>query len=266
MIAQRHLRRAALLAAVLAASPAAAEVRVIPAPGIAAPRFPAPPERAAAPPAPVKPPAPIVDRRLGPVVVESGERLRAGRLHIRLPGVAAVGADEVCRDADGVDWDCGRRALLGLRAALRLKPVVCPLPADARSGEVETTCLLLAGGEVGRLFVASGWARALADGPYVADETRARAEGRGIWAAAPAPAAAPAVAATAPPVGTDGLPPDVTTAPLGGADGRTPPLGGADGRTAPLGGGGGAVPPPGATVRTATPAEGSAGAPLRLGQ
>lgn len=263
MTSPRLLLFACALGVGLSGTQADAEVRIITAPGVVAPRFDAPPSRVAPPSAPVKPAAPIVERKLGPVVVESGEMLRAGRLHVRLPGVVTVAADEICRDAAGTDWACGRRALLGLRAVLRLKPVVCPLPADARSGEVEAICVLLAGGEVGRLFVTSGWARAAAEGPYADDEVKARAEGRGIWAVAPDPTIPSAAPASAGAGSADGVPPDVTTAPLGGAEPRTAPLGGAEPKTAPLGGGG---PSSSEAIRATAPAEGAAGAPLRLGR
>jgi len=214
----------------------AGEVRVITAPGLTpAPTFETAPHRVERPPAP-KPAAPIAERRLGPVVVESGERIRARRLTIRLPGVAAVDLDESCRDAAGVDWPCGRRALAGLRALVRLRPVTCPLPSDARGGDFEAACAFAPGRDLGEAFVASGWARAAPDGPYAAAEAGAKRAERGVWGAAPAPVAV--LPDTAAP--TEALPPDLTTAPL--ADGGP------------------------ATVRAeATPAT-DAGAPMRLGR
>ncbi|NLH79240.1 MAG: thermonuclease family protein [Phyllobacteriaceae bacterium] len=198
------------------ASGVAAEVRVITAPGLTpAPTFEHAPERVERP-RPPKPDAPIADRRLGPVVVESGERIGARRLTIHLPGVVAVGPDETCRDAAGTDWPCGRQATVGLRALVRLRPVACPLPSDARSGDYTAACSFGTGRDLGEAFVASGWARAEAGGPYEAAEAAAKHDGRGVWGAAPAPVAALPEAATAP---TE-LPPDLTTAPLldGGGD------------------------------------------------
>lgn len=225
------------VAAVLAsAAPSpAGEVRVITAPGLTpAPTFETSPQRVERP-RPVTPAAPIAERRLGPVVVESGERILAHRLAIRLPGVAAVGLDASCRDTAGVEWPCGRRALAGLRALLRLRPVTCPLPADARSGDWEAACAFGPGRDLGEAFVASGWARADGD-TYAAAEAAAKRDGRGIWGPAPTPGdALPDFAAP-----TATLPPDLTTAPL------------ADGGAA-------------SATREATPAEG-AGAPMRVGR
>ncbi len=202
----------ATVVVLVAAAPGGAEVRIITGPGISPPPvLEGPPERVAPPKPPAEPPAPIVERRLGPVVVESAAEIRAGRLRIRLPGVEAVARDEVCRDAKGEDWACGRRALAAARRLVRLRPVACLVPSDARRGTYDAACTL-AGEDLGRQFVAAGWARATAGGPLVAAETEAREAGRGVWGAAPVVAALPDL-----PAPSDALPPDLTTAPL--ADG-----------------------------------------------
>lgn len=206
------------LALLLAASAAeAGEVRIITAPGLTPPpRFETSPQRVETPAATPRPAAAIVDRRLGPVVVEDAATLTARRLRIRLPGIAVSGAEETCHDAAGVEHPCGRRALSALRALLRLRPIVCPLPADARAGLYEARCAFLSGGDVGEAFVASGWARATADGPYAAAEAGARAAERGLWG--PLPGESEPTAAATPPAVDFVPPPDVTTAPL--PDGR----------------------------------------------
>lgn len=194
------------------ATPGRAEVRIITGPGISPPPvLEGAPERVAPPKPPAEPPAPIVERRLGPVVVESAAEIRAGRLRIRLAGVEAVARDEVCRDGNGEDWACGRRALAAVRRLVRLRPVACLLPSDARRGAYDAACTL-AGEDLGRQFVAAGWARATAGGPLVAAEADAKAAGRGLWGAAPVVAPLPDL-----PAPSDALPPDLTTAPL--ADG-----------------------------------------------
>lgn len=213
---KRRLATALLgvVAAVTAAGAAAAgEVRVITAPGLPPPpRFDAAPERIA-PPAPPTSTSPPAMRRLGPVVVEDGATVRSRRLRVRLVGVAAIERDETCRDQSDVEWPCGARALAGLRRMVRLRPVDCLLPQDARSGSFEGTCAFVAGGDLGEAFVASGWARAVPGGPYGDAEAAARREGRGAWGAAAPLVPAATSAATIP----DDLPPDLTTAPLPGA-------------------------------------------------
>lgn len=201
----------AVAASIVLAGPAAAQMRVITGPGIGtAPTHQGAPQRVEPPRAPAKPPAPIVARRLGPVVIESAAQLRAGRLTVHIDGVEALERDETCRDDDGHEWACGRRGLAAIRAMVRLRPVACPLPADARGGAFDAACTL-GGSDLGERFVAAGWARARADGPLVAAEATARAERRGIWGPAP-----PVVSLAAMPEPTaEGLPPDRTTAPLG---------------------------------------------------
>lgn len=208
----------AIVAALSCATAAAGEVRVITAPGLTPPpRFEDAPERIAPPTSPTTT-APAAMRRLGPVVVEEGTTIRARRMRVRLAGVVAIDREETCRDAADVEWRCGARALAGLRRTVRLRPVDCLLPQDARSGVFEGVCAFVAGGDLGEAFVASGWARAAPEGPYLDAEAAARRAGRGAWGAAPPIAAAAPSATTI----SDDLPPDLTTAPLGGAA-ETPP-------------------------------------------
>ncbi len=210
----------ALLALLVAALPAAAgEVRVIGGPGISPPpRFDVPPQRVELPKKPKPPPGAPVDRRLGPVVVESAEELRVGTIRVHLPGVAALPLDETCTDAGGARWACGRRALLALRLLVRMKAVVCPIPPEARTGSFEASCRFLAGGDVAERFVASGWARAGDDGRFAEAEKQAREAGLGIWGTAPPIAATPAYE------WRGGVPPDPTAAPLAtGLDETTTP-------------------------------------------
>lgn len=219
----RRLRLVLALPLLLAAAAGeAGEVRVITAPGLTPPpRFETSPQRVEPPSAAPRPAGPIVERRIGPVVVEDAATLVARRLRIRLPGIAVSGAEETCRDTAGVEHPCGRRALAGLRALLRLRPVTCPLPADARAGLYEARCAFLSGGDVGEAFVASGWARAAADGPYAAAEAAARTAERGLWG--PLPSETEPAATAIPEAGDFVPPPDVTTAPLpGGRDEATP--------------------------------------------
>lgn len=210
----------------------AGEVRIITGPGVPVlPRPERPPERIEPPPRPVKPAAPIVERRQV-MAVEDTATLTHERLRVRLAGVAAVARDETCRDAAGVEWPCGRRMLAGMRAFVRLRPVACPLPSDARAGDHRARCAI---GDVdlGERAVRAGWARAEAGGGLEAAEAEARREGRGLWGPAPVAATGeptvPADLGRAAATG-DGVPPDLTLAPLGGAGAPGPtPLGGAAG-------------------------------------
>ncbi len=210
------MRRTLVIAALLGVATTAGvrgEVRVITAPGVPVllPRPEHPPERIVVPPKPEPPPPPPVTRRFAPVTVEDAATLVAGQLRFMQPGVAPVPLDETCRDGAGVDWPCGRRALMWLRNFVRLRPIECELPKNAKHGRFEVACRI-GGVEFGGEAVRRGWARAGSDGRFGALEDEARREGRGIFGAAPA--VAPPIVETQ---GSAELPPDLTTAPLAGA-------------------------------------------------
>jgi endonuclease YncB( thermonuclease family) len=202
---------------------AAGPVRIIGGPGITpGPSAATPPERIAPPATPAAPPAPIVLRRFAPVVVEDAATLDAGRLKLRLPGVAAIGVDELCRDGNDRIWPCGRRALAAIRGFVRGRAVECPLPKTARSGGFDTVCTI-GGTDLGLWAIENGWARAIAgDVRAEAAEERAKNAGRGIHAAivdtATVPVEPAAAARTVPDV-----PPDRTTAPLANGTAEKPP-------------------------------------------
>jgi endonuclease YncB( thermonuclease family) len=202
---------------------AAGPVRIIGGPGISpGPTAATPPERIGPPVAPAAPPAPIVLRRFSPVMIEDAATLAAGRLTFRLPGVAAIGVDEVCRDGNDRVWPCGRRALAAIRGFVRGRAVECPLPKTARSGGFDAICTV-GGVDLGLWAIENGWARAVAgDLRAEAAEERAKNAGRGIHAAivdtATVPVEPAAAARTVPDV-----PPDRTTAPLANGTAEKPP-------------------------------------------
>lgn len=220
MTARRRIAATLVASVVALAAPATAgEVRVITAPGLPVlPRLDRPPERIEPPPKPVKPSAPIVERRMAPVTVADTATLTHARLTLRLVGVVPLARDETCGEGDAA-WNCGRRLLAAMRGFVRLRPVVCLLPSDARLGEHPTRCTL---GDVDLAdrAVRAGWARAEAGGPHGAAEDEARRERRGLWGDAPPPPIAEPPPTTAAPVGADGIPPDPTLAPLAGAQAK----------------------------------------------
>lgn len=211
----RGLRLLITASIVGAATTAGGEVRVITAPGVPVFAQPAqPPQRVAPPQRPSAPPAQMVTRRFAPVVVEDAATLMAGGLRLIQPGVAPLGPDETCRDDAGVEWSCGRRMLSALRGFVRMRPVDCDVPKDARRGRFETACRL-GEADFGDVAIRQGWARALPDGPYGAAADEARRERRGLFG--PAPTSVP----VAPELVADPSsepPADTTLAPLGGGE------------------------------------------------
>lgn len=205
---------AALLAAFTACGPAGAEVRVISAPGLTpGPVVTGPLQRIEMP---GRTTAATIDdgrppgRLMPTVVMESAIAFRSKGLRIRLPEVAAVDADVVCRDEEGASWMCGQRARAAVSTLARLNGILCPLPEEASEGEFELSCRL-GGVEMAERIVASGWAKAQPGGRWVEAEARARRERRGIWGPAPA---RPFETTPATPLPEE-LPRDVTMAPMG---------------------------------------------------
>lgn len=219
-----------MAAAIVAAGAARAEVRRIGGPAFTPPTLGGQaPERIEPPARPVPPPPARVTRRTI-VAVEDAATLRAGQIDIVLAGVAALGAQETCRDGADVEWPCGRRMVMAMRSAIRLRPVECDLPKEMKRGRIVTRCRL-DGADLAELVVRRGWARA-GDAELAAAEDDARRAGRGLHGAAQ----------VASPVATDlgaapggDLPPDVTTAPLaGGADEGASPAASTSRRAAPV--------------------------------
>lgn len=224
-----------------ATPPSPPAVRTVSGPGIAPPPPAAqPPQRIAPPAKPTPPEPPIRPRRLAPIAMLSTAEFAVGEIRVRLPGVAEIAPDTVCRDRDGRIWPCGRRALAGVRALVRGKTVECPLPEKVKRGDFVADCTL-AGADLAERLVASGWARAVDRESGLGEvERQAEAKGLGLHAAT--------VPDAVDPFPTPGdVPLDATTAPLGavGVSSRGAPLGGAEDGT--------------------TDAAGGRGAPMRLG-
>jgi endonuclease YncB( thermonuclease family) len=118
----------------------------------------------------------------GPATVVDGDTLTVAGNRIRLHGVDAPEASQVCT-RDGLPWRCGADATEALRKFLRGRQVACtPIDRD-RFGRIVARCR--AGGEdLGAWLVREGLAVAYTDFSwrYVPEELRARWAGRGLWA------------------------------------------------------------------------------------
>lgn len=113
------------------------------------------------------------------VSVVDGETLRLGAQVVRLRGVDAPSRLDLCRGGR----DCGGAATAALAALVRNRRVDCRLASRDRQGRPLATCEA-DGADLSRAIVASGWARAGAGSPDLADlELHARERGAGLWAA-----------------------------------------------------------------------------------
>jgi endonuclease YncB( thermonuclease family) len=120
-------------------------------------------------------------------LVRAGDTLSLGDKSYRLDGVDAPEPDQICLAENGTVWFCGIEARDRLAALITGRAVTCEdRGADSvypkrRSGicRVEGESLI-----VNQWLVREGWAlssESSTEGRFQADQTRAEADGRGLW-------------------------------------------------------------------------------------
>lgn len=108
-----------------------------------------------------------------------GESLQIRGLRLHLVGIAVPARKELCANrAKGDEFDCTRPARRRM-GELLAKGVACDI-LDVGSGMLQGRCRV-SDGDLGRLLVASGVARAAKDGPYEAEQAAALAAKKGLW-------------------------------------------------------------------------------------
>lgn len=115
----------------------------------------------------------------GPFVAIDGDTLAAGAERLRLLGLDAPEARQVCQDAAGDDWSCGEEARAALEGLSSAASVVCSGSDRDRYERLLVTCrdgALDLNAELVRLGLA------VASGDYSAQERAARTGGQGLWA------------------------------------------------------------------------------------
>ena len=118
----------------------------------------------------------------GPATVIDGDTLNIGAAVVRLYGIDAPEGKQTCRRNE-TDWRCGVDATRKLQALVAGREVICEQRDTDTYGRVVAVCSA-AGTDIGKDMVASGLALAYRhySNDYVADEERARAARRGVWA------------------------------------------------------------------------------------
>jgi endonuclease YncB( thermonuclease family) len=118
-----------------------------------------------------------------PLIHSAGEFAGSG-LAIKLAGIVPTEPEQMCKDAAGTEWACGKRARAAFRSFVRGRAMLCDLPEEVTQRAYTVGCSL---GEqdVAGWLVAQGWAAAAPDGEYAAVADAARAAGKGIYGAAP---------------------------------------------------------------------------------
>lgn len=109
------------------------------------------------------------------------ESLQVRGLHVALAGIAAPGRKDLCAaKSTKEEFDCARPARKRM-GELTAKGVACEV-VDVASGRLWGRCKV-AEGDLGRLLVTAGLARAAKDGPYAEAQRQAVQAKRGLWAA-----------------------------------------------------------------------------------
>ncbi|MEP3225876.1 MAG: thermonuclease family protein [Parasphingorhabdus sp.] len=117
------------------------------------------------------------------VQVIDGDSFKDQDDEYRIYGIDAPEYRQVCKDAKGNDWPCGKSARRALEQILRKGSYECDVYARDQYGRIIVTC---AGNEqdLGAYMVAQGHAisaSSYADPVYGAEEVRAEKAKRGIW-------------------------------------------------------------------------------------
>ena len=142
------------------------------------------------------------DDLLGPAEGNAidGETLLLRGVEVQLFGMDAVEVDQICQDAEGADYPCGRRATYALQTLLRTGAVVCfPLFAVNENRVVAVCELVEDGAEIpsspidflqderrrnlSRLMIAQGHALSIGIGSqyFGSDQDEAQRQRIGIW-------------------------------------------------------------------------------------
>ncbi|WP_292511224.1 thermonuclease family protein [Methylobacterium sp.] len=121
------------------------------------------------------------DRR--PASVTDGDTIEIGRTKIRLHGIDVPEGEQVCQNAAGEDYPCGRGAALALSDRIDSAPISCAPRDTDRYGRIVAVCRK-GSEDLNAWMVSQGHAvafRRYAE-DYVAQEAEAKAAKRGIWA------------------------------------------------------------------------------------
>jgi endonuclease YncB( thermonuclease family) len=127
----------------------------------------------------MRPPgAPII----GSAFVIDGDTLSISGTRIRLIDIDAPELDQMCVDARGRDWACGREASAQLRSHLRGRDLTCQPKSKDQYERVLATCTLPDGSNINAWMVQEGWAvtYSYAD-TYVRQQADAKSARRGLW-------------------------------------------------------------------------------------
>lgn len=115
--------------------------------------------------------------------VIDGDTIEIRSQRIRISGVDAPEAGQVCYSPSGRQWRCGQRAALMLADHIGAGPVSCRTEGQDRFGRWLARCTAH-GQDLGEWLVRNGWAVPYFDHnhAYAEAQRAARASRAGIWA------------------------------------------------------------------------------------
>lgn len=111
--------------------------------------------------------------------VKDGDTIILNRRAYRLNGIDAPEYHQLCKDAAGKDWPCGKAARLQLATFVASGRIVCEARDEDRYGRSLAKCASATVPDLGDAMVAAGFA--LSPERYPKQEASARAAKRGIW-------------------------------------------------------------------------------------
>lgn len=109
--------------------------------------------------------------------------IEANGVRVAIAGVMPFDIAETCSD-NGQEWNCGVRARTAFRGLLRGRAVVCDVPESEAKGDVVARCRI-GKLDIGQWLVSNGWAKPVAEGPYVDIGEKAEAGKKGIFGPPP---------------------------------------------------------------------------------
>lgn len=122
---------------------------------------------------------------VGSITVVDGETLEIQNQRVKLWGVDAPDLDQICRDGQGVAYNCGKEAASVLSHWLgELQPVQCEPRGNDNTGNIIAICYTSTGDDIAGWMVRNGYAidwPKYSNGFYAVPQNEARQAKNGVW-------------------------------------------------------------------------------------
>jgi endonuclease YncB( thermonuclease family) len=128
-----------------------------------------------------KQPVPVAGQKL---FVTDGDSFAVGSIRLRLEGIDAPEIRQLCRDAKGADWPCGRTARALLETLLTQPGLTCEAETHDRYARSLATCRTGSQTDIAAAMVAQGMALSSefhGMRSYGDEEDGAKRAKRGLW-------------------------------------------------------------------------------------